>query len=439
MNKHALIYISFVLSLLATAPAFASVSVSSPGNGSTVSSSVKFVATAGTTCSKGVGSMGIYPAPYQLAYTVGGASLNTSLNFNPGTYNVVVQEWDNCGGSTTATVKIYVVAGTQAAGVYVTSPANNTTVSSPAHFVATATTSCSLGVASMGIYTGPNQLAYVVNGASLNTNLNLSAGTYNTTVEEWDKCGGAATKPVSITVGSSAGKTFYNVHSSGGWHGYAQQPPNYGDCSTCTPSGPGTTWAMYQYNKSITLSGNSTQFNIGGTEAYTDVLWNNHLIGDLSSQGLTDSSHTLVPTLHDFTYDVYFYSSNLNVSEALEFDINQFFNGMGFTWGTECRVEGAHMWDVWDNIHYKWVSTGIACNPTLNAWNHLILQVSRTSNNQLLYKSITLNGQTHTLNWTYAPFPAPGWWGITVNYQMDGDYKQTPYRVYVDKLNFTYN
>jgi phospholipase C len=68
--------------------------------------------------------MGIYPAPYQLAYTVGGASLNTYLNFNPGTYNVVVQEWDNCGGSTTSTVKIYVKSSQS--GVYATSPANNT-------------------------------------------------------------------------------------------------------------------------------------------------------------------------------------------------------------------------------------------------------------------------------------------------------------------------
>jgi hypothetical protein len=67
-----------------------------------------------------------------------------------------------------------------------------------------------------------------------------------------------------------------------------------------------------------------------------------------------------------------------------------------------------------------------------------VIQVSRTSNNQLLYRSITLNGQTQTLNWTYPPFSAPGWWGITVNYQMDGNYQQSPYTVYVDKLNFTY-
>ncbi len=171
---------------------------------------------------------------------------------------------------------------------------------------------------------------------------------------------------------------------------------------------------------------------------YSDVLWNNHLIGDLSSQGLPDTNHTLVPTLHNFTYDVWFYSSNIGSSEALEFDINQFFDGMGFTWGHECRVEGGNEWDIWDTATLKWLPTGIPCYPMQNAWNHLILQVQRTSNNQELYQSITLNGQTSTLNWQYAPFSAPGWWGITVNYQMDGDYKQTPYTVYLDELNFTY-
>src|SRR5579864_3491140 len=306
MKNHALLRTAIFVFAFAARSAFAGVTVSSPVNGSTVNTNVAFTASASTSCAKGIASMGIYPAPYQLAYTVGGSSLNTTLPLNPGTYNVVVEEWDYCGGASTATVGITVKSG---AGVFVTSPTNNSTVGSPAHFVATSTTSCSLGVASMGIYTGPNQLAYEVGGASLNTSLNLSPGTYYTTVEEWDKCGGAVTTPIKITV-SGSGKTLYNIQSSGGWNGYAQQPPAYGDCIGCTSSGPGTTWAMYQGVKSPTLSGSSTQFNIGGTMIYTDVLWNNHLIGDLSSQGLPDSSHTLVPTLHNFTYDVYFFSSN---------------------------------------------------------------------------------------------------------------------------------
>src|SRR5580698_3331018 len=116
MKKFALIPISI---LIAVVSSFAGVTVTSPSNGSTVNPSVNFVATGSTSCSKGVASMGIYPTPYQLAYTVNGAALNTSLNFNPGTYNVVVEEWDYCGGASTASVALTVKSGS---GVYVTTP-----------------------------------------------------------------------------------------------------------------------------------------------------------------------------------------------------------------------------------------------------------------------------------------------------------------------------
>jgi hypothetical protein len=434
MKKHALLCTSILVFTLAAVSAFAGVTISSPSNGSTLGGQVDFVATASTSCSKGVGSMGIYPAPYQLAYVSNGSNLNTNLPLNQGTYNVVIVAWDNCGGASTAAVTINVKSSS---GVYVTSPANNSTVGSFTRFVATATTTCPQGVGAMGIYTAPYQLAYTVNGARLNTTLSLSPGTYHAVVEEWDHCGGAATTPVTINV-SSSGKTFSDLQSSGGWNGYAQQPPMYGDCATCTAAGPGTTWARYQGVKSPSLSDSSTQFNIGGKMVYTDVLWNNHLIGDFSSQGLPDSNHTLVPTLHAFTYDVYFYGNNLGASQALEFDINQFFDNLGFTWGHECRIAGGKEWDIWDNANYKWTPTGIACNPIENGWNHLTIVGSRTSNNQLLYQSITFNGVTHVLNRTLPPFSAPGWHGITINYQMDGNYKQSPYTVWVDKLNFTY-
>lgn len=378
--------------------------------------------------------MGIYTAPYQLAYVVSGASLDTYLTLSPGTYNTTVEEWDNCGGAGTTPVTVTVNSGSS--GVFVTSPTNNSQVGSSVNFVATATSSCSLGVASMGIYTAPYQLAYVVNGASLNTTLTLSPGTYNTVVEEWDKCGGAKTTPVTITVTSSGnGKTFFNLQNGAGWTGYGQLPPSYQDCTSC---GSGVTWSLTQGISSPSLDGKATQFNIGGTTPYADVLWNNHLIGDFSSQGLPDTSHTLVPTLSNFTYDVYFYGTNLEKAQALEFDVNQFFNNLGFTWGHECRVGGGHEWDVWNNTAAKWVPTGVACNPLDNSWNHLIIQVQRTSDNQLLYQSITLNGVKSTINQYYSPFTAVGWYGITVNYQMDGNSTQQAYTAFLDELNFTY-
>jgi len=381
--------------------------------------------------------MGIYSAPGVLAYVVNGASLNTTLSLGTGTHNTTVEEWDYCGGAATSPITVTVTSA-GGSGVTVSAPTNNSSVGSPVKFTASATSSCSKGVASMGIYTAPSVLAYVVNGSSLNTSLTLSAGTYKTVVQEWDYCGGSATTPITITVtGGSSGKSFTNVQHSGGWSGYAQRAPNYTDCSPSPCNN--VTYSMTQNVKSPTLSGESTSYYLAGSQGYGDALWNNHLIGDLSSQGVPDSSHTLVPTYHNFTYDVYFWMGNPSLSQALEFDINQFFSSMGFIWGHECRIAGGNQWDVYDNLNKRWVATGIACNPTANSWNHLVIQVQRTSDNQLLYQSITLNGVTHTLNQYYSHGSAPSdWWGITINFQADGNGSQSPYTTYLDQLTFDY-
>jgi hypothetical protein len=286
----------------------------------------------------------------------------------------------------------------------------------------------------MGIYTAPGVLAYSTQGAQLNTSLTLSPGVYHTVVQEWDKCGGSAFSPINITVG---GNVFSSLQEQSGWTGYALEPPLYNICNSCEPSGPETTWSMTQNVSSPSLSGHSSRMSIGGQTVYSDVLWNNHLIGDFSSHGMPDPDHTIVPTLHSFTYDVYFYVQDPSVSQALEFDINQFVNGNSFIWGHECRIAGGHEWDIWDDPGQKWHPTGIACNPLANAWNHLTLQVQRTADNQLLFQSITFNGVTSVLNYYEDPTPT-NWYGVTVNYQQDGNSAQTPYSVWLDNLNFTY-
>jgi hypothetical protein len=435
MPKSALLIVC-LLTLCSTA-AFAGVTVTTPANNSTYQGSVPYVASATTSCNKGVGSMGIYTAPGVLAYVVNGDSMNTSLSLSEGTYDTVVEEWDNCGGASTTPVTV-TVDGSGSTGVHVTSPANNSTVGSPVNFTATATTSCPQGVGSMGIYTAPGQLAYVVNGASMNYNLSLNSGTYNTVVEEWDKCGGAATTPVKITVSGSgsSGSSFSSLQASGGWAGYGQGPPNFVDCSPSPCDG--ISFWMAQNVKSPSMDDKAMEVNVGGTAVYSDTLYNNHLIGTDSSQGMPDTNHTLVPTLHDFTYDVYFYGTDLALSQAEEFDINQFFDNLGFVWGHECRIAGGNEWDVWNPVAAKWTPTGIACYPNSNSWNHVTLKVQRTSSNQLLYESITLNGVTSNLNWTFSPASYPGWYGVTINYQQDGNYKQQSYDIFLDELTFTY-
>lgn len=422
------------LTLALAASAWASVNVTSPQNGSTVSSPAHYVATASTsTCQQGVASMGIYVSNV-LKYVTQGANLNYDLSLDPGTYDTVVEEWDYCGGATYTHVKITVSNKT---GVWVTSPADNGNVGSPVNYVATASTgTCSKGVASMGIYVN-NVLTYVTPGASLNTNLTFNPGTYNTVVEEWDYCGGAAYTPVKINVtGGGGGSTLYGIQGSGGWVAYGEYPPNYNICTQC---GSGVTWSMNQHIKSPSLSGNATEFGLGGTTAYSDVLFTNPLIGQNSSQGLPDSKHTLIPSLHNFTYDAYFYSGQVSLAQALEFDISMYFDSMALIFGTQCRVAGGNQWDVWDSANSHWVATGASCYPVNNGWNHVTIQVQRQSDNSLLFQSITLNGTKTVLNRTFWHGSCPsGWWGITVNYQLDGNYQQADYTTYLDNFNFTY-
>ena len=191
-----------LLTFLAFAlPGFAAVTVTNPANDATVSSPVHYVATATTTtCAKGVASMGIYVSN-KLSYVVNGNSLNTTITLSPGTYSTVVEEWDHCQGATFTPIKITVGTVASQPGVSVTSPVSNSTVASPVNYVATATSSCAKGVASMGVYVS-NKLVYVVDAAALNTNLSLGTGSQHTVVEEWDRCGKASYATVNITVGS---------------------------------------------------------------------------------------------------------------------------------------------------------------------------------------------------------------------------------------------
>src|SRR5882724_7621481 len=192
---------------------------------------------------------------------------------------------------------------------------------------------------------------------------------------------------------------FYNIEKAKAWSGYALLSPSWSICSSCSPTGSNINWSRTTGIWSPALSGTSSvRHSIGGTRPCADILWNNHLVGSFSSQGLPDYKHTLVPNLHNFVYDVYFYAKNISYSQALEFDINQFTGGKSFIWGHECRIAGGHQWDVYDNVNHKWLPTGIPCNPLSGAWNHLVIKVQRTSNNQLLYQSITLNGKTATVN-----------------------------------------
>jgi hypothetical protein len=415
---------------LLSLPAFADVSVSSPSSGAVAGSPVHFVASASTnTCSSGVASMGVY-VDYALVYVVNGTNLDTSISIGSGSHYTVVEEWDYCGGATFTTVPLTV---TGSAGVWATSPTNGSSVSSPVNYAATSNSSCPRGIAAMGVYVD-NNLIYTQPGAQLNADLPVGSGTHNTTIEEWDYCGGATYQTMNINVTGNSGNTISDIQKSP-WIGWGEYPPAYNICNPCGG------WVTWGWNYGIgwpSLSGSATRFDLGGTAPYSDALFVNRVIG----QGATlvpDSSQTVLPNVHNFVYDVDFFSASLNVAEVLEFDIAMYLNGKSFTWGNQCRIINGNSWDIWDNINQAWVSANVPCNPVNNGWNHVTINMQRTWDDQLLFHSITLNGNTAVIDRYFSPTSAPwGWYGATLNFQMDGNYNQTPYSVYLDNLTLRY-
>jgi hypothetical protein len=427
----------FLLLALAFFPAatWASVTVSSPANGQTLAPTVHYVGAATTTtCSKGVASMGVY-VDGKLLYTVNSTNLDTTLTLTPGAHNTVMQEWDYCGGSTYSSMNIAIDGNT---GIFISSPASNSTVSSPASYVATATTStCTKGIGSMGVYVN-NKLVSVQNGSSLNVQIPLSVGLNNTVVQEWDKCGGSSYVPVAVTVPGavtpSGPSVLSNLQADAGWENWGQLPPAYVDCDPCS----GLEWETQQGVTSPSKSGNATRYSTSGTKPYAVVLWVDPVIGAYSTHNLPDTQHTLIPSLHNFTYDTDLYITNFNVTAVLEFDVSMYMDGVGMFFGTQCNHLNGGEWDVLNNVTQHWSSTPTECS-LVNGWNHLTLQFARNADNSLVYKSIAVNGVTANIDQTFAPFTVPNdWYGITVNYQMDGDSKQSANTTYLDNMSLTY-
>lgn len=92
------------ITMMATTP---TVTVTAPQDGATGLSPLQYIATASSPgCAKGIAAMRIYTAPGVGNYTIQGGRLNTYVTLAPGTYNTVVQAWDNCGGVGKASVTV---------------------------------------------------------------------------------------------------------------------------------------------------------------------------------------------------------------------------------------------------------------------------------------------------------------------------------------------
>jgi hypothetical protein len=122
---------------------------------------------------------------------------------------------------------------------------------------------------------------------------------------------------------------------------------------------------------------------------------------------LPDPNKTLVPNAKNFIYDAYFFSSTIGAAQVLEFDVSQYFGGKSLIYGSQCRIAGGHAWDIWDNVNRHWCERRYSLQSRKQCWNHVIVHFQRTSDNKVLYQSITLNGVTRDINRTFPPIYGP--------------------------------
>jgi hypothetical protein len=316
------------------------------------------------------------------------------------------------------------VSASAFAGVTVTSPANGSTVGSPAHFVANA--SSSRPITFMRIYVDGKSV-FGAATSKIDSTIGVAAGKHSVNVQAWDSAGAVLTKALSITVnGGSTPATNTGSTAPAGTAGAfnVDQMSGWGSCDKCAgigANGPTASRSMSNVS-SPSLDGNSKQFTIASSTAFADALWWKSMSGNDSK------TH--------FEYDFYFYIKNPAASEALEFDVNQSASKRRYVYGTQCGINYDGQWDVWDTAGGHWRPTGIACKPAAFTWNHVVWEFTR-SNGQVHFISVTMNGKKSYVNKTYNSKA----WGaseISVAVQLDQRANHATYSAWVDKLNLRY-
>ncbi len=221
---------------------------------------------------------------------------------------------------------------------------------------------------------------------------------------------------VGVTAASAA--QFANIDQMSGWQ----------SCSSCAGpggNGPSVPYSMWMYQPSPSLDGSSARFNLGGSIPYSSALW----WKQLGPQ----------PWAHHFQYDFWVYLTDANLPQALEFDMNQTVDNKKFIFGTECDFKDKHVWQVWDSYNSRWVPTNVGCAPfTSYTWNHFIWEFERTWDDKVHFVDIIINGQRYYFNMYFNPKPNVYASELNVAVQLDGDYAQHNYSVWMDKITLNY-
>jgi hypothetical protein len=226
----------------------------------------------------------------------------------------------------------------------------------------------------------------------------------------------ASTSPDPASSAPANATVFPKIEEMPGWEWCTRQL----DGHACASGAGNATSVKSDDQGKPSLDGSSSKFSIAGNKGYSNALWWKSVSGGLNA------TH--------FSYDVSFYIDDPSVAEALEFDVNQSFNGVRFVWGSECAFKDSHKWDIWDPKNFKWLPTNLPCPVfSANSWHRITWLLERV-NNQVHYISLTVDGKTMAVDIYKDPEQNFHGTDINVAFQLDGDIKQHPYNVWLDQV-----
>jgi hypothetical protein len=286
-------------------------------------------------------------------------------------------------------------------------------VTSPVHFVANA--SPPDPIYTMRLYVDGAAVLYSPT-TSIDQFIWMANGQHTIEIVAEDVAGYIATSTTTVNVTAQApGVT--NI----------QNLPDWTSCSaqlttgmTCAAGLGVAVSSLAQHQEAPALDGSSGRFSLAGPHPYSNELYWSPFGGGNSV------SH--------FTYDLWFYLDDGNAPQSLEFDVNQAFGGTRWTFGTQCDFDQTGKWDLWDDSGGVWRPSNVPCNhfPS-QTWIHLIWNFERVGN-KVHYISVSVADNSYNVDTYYTA--QSNWYQeeIDIAFQLDGNYQQHPYSVWLDEV-----
>lgn len=198
-------YAALMLATLA-APAFASVTVSNPGNGAEVPSPFNLSASASSCSSQPVSAMGYSLDSSTDTTIVDNTSIDAQVPAPTGAHTLHVKAWGKRGAVCVSDIALTItaaVSSTNADGITVSSPAKDAEVPPSFNLSAKATSCWSQPVSAMGYSFDNSSHTTIVDNTSIDAQLPASSGAHVLHVKAWGRRGAACTESIPITVSTA--------------------------------------------------------------------------------------------------------------------------------------------------------------------------------------------------------------------------------------------